>query len=298
MPVETISPVLTALFLNPNIQGYERFFTTYLFIGEKKAIIDTGPSSAVASLLEELSQLRIDPADIDYIILSHIHMDHSGGAGLALQEMKKATVIAHTRAFPHLINPAKLWEASKKTLGDLALKYGEIEGIPENRILPVSDSMELDLRRNLTLDIFETPGHASHHLSVYHQSSRTLIAGEAAGVCIDGAIRPSTPPPFKYEEALSSIERLIALQPQTVCFAHLGCVSPGVDFLYKAKEKLSQWHISTNVLAKEGKSTEEILEQLKGKDPDLTYLNRLTLDEQIRERKMLINSIIGMTGQR
>ncbi len=293
---KNITSTLKSLSLNPNIPGYERFFSTYLLLGEKKAIVDTGPASAVPSLLSELESLAVKPDEIDYIILSHIHMDHSGGAGTAIKEMSNAKVVAHERARPHLIDPAKLWEASQKTLGDLADKYGNIEPVPEEKIICVKDSLTLDLGKGLLLEVISTPGHAAHHVSIYDRANNILIVGEAAGVCINGALRPSTPRPFKLEETLASIDKLIALNPEIICYAHFGCYENGVELLNLAKQKMVMWHDIVNLEIKAGKNPEDIFTVLKEKDPGLDYLNKLPNDVYAREHKMLINSIIGLSS--
>ena len=293
---KNITSTLTWLSLNPNIPGYERFFSTYLFCGEKKAIVDTGPASAVPSLLSELESLAIKPDEIDYIILSHIHMDHSGGAGIAIKEMTGAKVIAHERARPHLIDPTKLWEASQKTLGDLADKYGKIEPVPDERIISVEDPLNLDLGNGTLLEVVPTPGHAVHHVSVYDRANNVLIVGEAAGVCIDGALRPSTPRPFKLEETLASIDKLTALNPDKICYAHFGCYENGVELLNLAKQKMIMWHDIVNSEVEAGKNPEEVFIILREKDPGLSYLDKLPSNVYAREHKMLINSIIGMSN--
>jgi len=166
MEVYAITPTLRLLNLQPPIPGYGRFIGAYLFCGEKSAIVDTGPAAVAPNLLSALSQVGMDPAEIDYIVLTHIHIDHAGGVGTVIKELTNARVLAHSRARSHLIDPTKLWQGSLKTLGDLALKYGPIEPVPEDRIVVATDQVKLDLGRGLALEIYLTPGHAAHHLSV------------------------------------------------------------------------------------------------------------------------------------
>ncbi|GAI42166.1 unnamed protein product, partial [marine sediment metagenome] len=93
--IYTITPNLKLLDLNPPIPGYDKFIGSYLFCGEKSAIVDVGPKSAIPNLLAALSELHIAPGEIDYVILTHIHIDHAGGVGTALREMSRAKVVAH-----------------------------------------------------------------------------------------------------------------------------------------------------------------------------------------------------------
>lgn len=236
----------------------------------------------------------MSPEEIDFILLTHIHMDHAGGVGTAIKVMSRAKVIAHSGARSHLVDPTRLWKASLKTLGDLALKYGSIEAVPENRIMAATDQMEIDLGRGLKLEIYPTPGHAPHHLSIFNRANGILLAGEAAGVCVDGTIRPATPPPFKLEETLSSIEKLMALKPQKICYGHFGCYDNAPERLKLVRQKLLVWYETVNSTVRAGMNPEEILEILRQKDSSLEYLQRLSKDEYDREYILLINSINGL----
>ncbi len=296
MEIYTITPNLRLLNLQPPIPGYGKFIGAYLFCGEKNAIIDVGPKAAIPNLLQALTELNLSPDEIDYILLTHIHIDHAGGAGTAIREMNKAKVLAHSRAVPHLVDPTVLWQNSLKTLGELAIKYGEVEPVPEHRIIAATDQMELDLGSGLTLEIYLTPGHANHHLSIFDRSSGVLIAGEAAGVCIEGDVRPTTPPPFKLEETLASIDRLISLKPQKLCYGHFGCYDGGEERLKAYRQKLLDWHKTVGAAVKAGKGPEDILTLLREKDNSLSYLDRLDKDEYAREFALLINTIKGLAG--
>jgi len=294
--IYTITPTLRLLDISPPIAGYEKFMGTYLFCGEKKALVDVGPRVTIPRLLSALAELAISPGEIDYIILTHIHIDHAGGTGTALKEMKRAKVVAHRRARTHLVDPGRLWESSLRTLGDLAIKYGQIEPVPEDRIMAARDLAELDLGPNLKLEIHLTPGHAPHHLSLFDRASGVLIAGEVAGVNVHGTVRPATPPPFRLEEALSSIDRLIALRPKKICYGHFGCSDQALEKLALARQRLLAWHEITNRAARAGKNPEAILTILREKDRGLDYLSDLGKAEYEREHVFLINSIKGLSG--
>jgi hypothetical protein len=124
-----------------------------------------------------------------------------------------------------------------------------------------------------------------------------LIVGEAAGVCVNGASRPSTPPPFEFEETLASIDRLIALEPKKICYAHLGCYDNAVELMKAARRQLVEWRGIAKSAASDGISPEKILDVLKRHDRRLDYLLDLRVDEYEREYRMLINSIIGLSTQ-
>ena len=281
--------------LQPPIPGYERFIGAYLLCGDRKAIVDAGPRAAIPNLLSSLAQLNISPGEIDYLLLTHIHIDHAGGVGTVIRDMPQARILAHPLACRHLIEPARLWQASLRTLGALALQYGEIEPVSEDRIVAATDGMRVDLGRGLVLETQLTPGHAPHHLSFFDRTHGVLIAGEAAGVCIDGAIRLATPPPFKLPETLSSIDRLMALQPKTLCYGHFGCYGNAMERLRTVREKLLMWHEFVTAAARKGKAPEDILSLLREKDKSLDYLEHLGRDAYTREHTLLLNSINGLS---
>ncbi|MGA2158581.1 MAG: MBL fold metallo-hydrolase [Dehalococcoidia bacterium] len=293
--VTNIAPNLKLLDLQPPIPGYSKFISSYLVGNEKKAIIDPGPAVATPGLLEALAEASTKPEEINYLVLTHIHIDHAGGIGSAVREMPNASVVVHERAMPHLVHPEKLWSASKQTLGDLAIKYGEIEPVPAGRIIAAADNMKLDMGDS-ELEIYFTPGHAIHHLSLFDRSQGILLAGEAAGVCTEGKIRPATPPPFKLDVMLASVDKLIELNPSKLCYGHFGCYDNGLERLKQYREKLLMWH---KIVIEEmgwGKNPDEILAVLREKDGDLEYLDRLGDDEYRRELVLLLNSIRGMSS--
>jgi len=282
--------------LQPPIPGYSRFIGSYLVTGDKTALIDPGPASAMPGLLSTLDKAGINTNAVDYIILTHIHLDHAGGTGSLMKNMPNAAVIAHSRARAHLIDPTKLWEASLRTLGDLALKYGRMEPVPEERIIVAENSLKIGLGENLELEIYLTPGHAAHHLSLFERAGGLLFAGEAAGACIEGSLRPATPPPFKLKETLASIDKLIALKPERICYGHFGCYDEGLKRLKSYRAKILRWHDIVNSQVLKGTSPEEILSFMREQDSDLDYLITLDKDEYKREFTLIVNSIYGLAG--
>jgi len=229
-------------------------------------------------------------------VLTHIHLDHAGSLGAVLKQMVNASVIVHERGIDHLVDPAMLWEASVKTMGDTAIKYGEPEPVPRDRLTAATDGMKVDLGRGTVLEIYLTPGHAPHHMSIYDRANGLLIAGEAGGTCSNGFIRPSTPPPFKLEIALASIDKLLALKPQKMCYGHFGCYDRAVERLQAYRQKLLDWYDIVRSAVKTGGNAEEIQALLRGKDPDLHYLAGLDNDTYTKEYSALIRSIKGIMG--
>jgi glyoxylase-like metal-dependent hydrolase (beta-lactamase superfamily II) len=282
--------------IEPPIPGYNRFISSYLLMGDKTAIVDPGPAAAIPGLMAGLHAAGVKPEQVAYIILTHIHIDHAGSTGALISRMPNAKVMAHSRAIQHLVDPSALWKGSLKTLGNLAMQYGEIEPVPGGRVIALEENMKVYLGKGQELQVYLTPGHAPHHLSLFGSADGLLLAGEAGGVCINGSIRPATPPPFKLEETLASIDKLIALNPQRICYGHFGCYDNAMERLKHARLQVTNWHRIANAEKERGRTPEQILEVLRMKDSELNYLNNLDSNACKREYTLLMNTIYGLSG--
>jgi glyoxylase-like metal-dependent hydrolase (beta-lactamase superfamily II) len=183
-----VTPAVTHLALRPPVPGYEGFIGAYVCRGEKTAIVDPGPAVAIPNLLRALEEMALAPAEVDYLVLTHIHQDHAGGAGAVLREMPNARVIVHGRGWRHIVDPRQLWEGSRQALGELAMQYGEIEPVPDDRIIAAEDLMDIDLGRGVVLQVHMTPGHAAHHLSLFDEPAAVPAGGHP------GVSRPADGP--------------------------------------------------------------------------------------------------------
>lgn len=238
--------------------GIKKFIASYVLMGRQAAIIETGPTSSVPNLLACLETLNIKPEEVDYVAVSHIHLDHAGGVGTLIKHLPKAKVIVHQRGAPHLANPQKLWEQSKKVLGRVTDFYGTPEPVPENRIVAAVDGMVFDLGNDVRLRVVETLGHASHHQSFYETSSRGVFSGDAAGIYLSevGVVVPTTPPPIRLDIALASLRKLVGLKPESLFYSHFGKASDAVEKLQTYVRQLKLWA----EIAKEGIDKKEKLD--------------------------------------
>jgi len=158
-------------------------------------------------------------------VVSHIHLDHAGGAGFLLPEMPKAKVYVHERGLKHLVDPTRLVASAREALGsEEADIFGTMRAIPADRLVAVKDQQRLELGKH-ALVFLDSPGHAPHELTILDEHTRCVYTGDAAGLYFPGdeILMPIAPAPaFDLEKNLETLQRLLALQPRALLFSHYG----------------------------------------------------------------------------
>lgn len=195
----------------------------------RAAFVDTGANSSVPLLLAALEQKGIDVADVDYVFLTHVHLDHAGGAGLLMQALPNASAVLHPRGAPHMIDPTKLVRGAKAVYGEekFTREYGNIVPIPEDRVIVVDDEQEISFAGRKVHFLF-TEGHARHHYVLHDPQSSGVFTGDSFGLSyreLDTAkgefIYPTTTPiHFDPPEAHKAIDRIMNLQPAQLFLTH------------------------------------------------------------------------------
>lgn len=198
------------------------------------AFVDTGTSNSVERLLEALEQVGLDREAVDYVLLTHIHLDHAGGAGRLLQFLPNATLVVHPRGAPHMIDPSRLVKGTKAVYGEAEFHrlYGEIPPVRADRVQQAGDGESLALGRR-KLGLVHTRGHANHHYCIVDAGARCIFSGDTFGVSYRdtdtrrGAfIFPTTTPvDFDPEAAHASIDRLMSFEPEAIFLTHYSKVT-------------------------------------------------------------------------
>ncbi|HZB95621.1 MAG TPA: MBL fold metallo-hydrolase, partial [Herpetosiphonaceae bacterium] len=201
-------------FVDNGLLGSSGVGTTYVVRGDEIVIVETGTSFCAPTIIEGLTALGVQPSDIRHILLTHIHMDHAGGAGLLVDAMPEAQIYIHSLTQQHLVDPERLISSAQRALGELFPAHGTIKPlVPEK--LTSAEELDLDLGRGIRLHAISTPGHSPDHLSFYEAASGALFAGDAVGVVLPGFhyLGPVTPPPAVDVEAQhATFRRLLDLQ--------------------------------------------------------------------------------------
>lgn len=276
--------------------GIEDFIASYVLKGaDSIAIIETGPTCSVPNLLAGLREIGIANEDVNYVAVSHVHIDHAGGAGTLLQHLPNAKLLVHAKGALHMINPEKLWEASKQVLGEIALMYKEIQPVPENRVVMPVDGTIIDLGGGVQLKVLETLGHASHHLGFFENVGMGIFQGDAAGIYIpqlDVTI-PTTPAPFHLELTLASIQKIVDMTPKRLYYTHFGSVDNAVNRLKAYIMQLRLWEKTVSEAMKESDNLQVMYEKILENDPQMRVAAEFIKNHMVLRRGVVMQNIQG-----
>ena len=214
---------------------YSGHAAAHLIVDEgRAAFVDVGTNDSVPYLLGALDELGIARAAVDYLLLTHVHLDHAGGAGALMQELPNARALLHPRGAPHMIDPTRLVAGAKAVYGEESFRrmYGELLPIPSSRVRVVADGDRVALGSR-SLELIHTPGHAQHHYVVVDEAHASIFSGDTFGIsyrALDtgkGAfITPSTvPTQFDPEQHIASVDRMLAYHPESIYLMHFSRVT-------------------------------------------------------------------------
>ena len=230
-------------------------------IGQKEfALVETGAHANAEHTFQELRKIPyFDPMKVKYIITTHIHLDHSGGASQLLKKFPNANIIHHYKTTRHLEDPSRLWESSYQTNSYTASLYGKPNGIPSDRIISshAGDIIKIDGQE---LELIDAPGHHSYHYAVLERSSNMLFVGDSCGWYWKETktIFPTTPPPrFDFKIYKQTIENHMKMNPTYLAFTHFDILSNDIhDILWNSLDTASNWL--------------EIIKEYRSKDKTIT----------------------------
>ena len=245
MPDHTLLPLPADVRLIDLLHlGQPHVIGSYVLLGHQMALVDPGPASTLDTLEAGLAAHGLALADIQTILLTHIHLDHAGATGILLRRYPHMRVYVHSRGAPHLIAPEKLINSAARLYGDAMQRlWGTILPVPEQAITVLSGGETLQIGSR-ALRVYDAPGHASHHVVYVDTYSRAAWVGDTGGVCRPGAAvaRPATPPPdIDIEAWQRSLDMLRTLDPSVLLLTHFGPTYQPLAYIEDYRAMLLHW---------------------------------------------------------
>ena len=228
--------------IDDQLYSIPKFGSVYLLNEEKKALIESGPTTSATVVLDGIRKVGVRTEDIAYIIVTHIHLDHAGGAGVLLRDMPQAQVMVHYKGARHLVNPTKLVSSVIQAQGEEAMiMNGEVVPIEEHRVQAIPDGDTIKLSNQQVLRFIDAPGHCSNELCIYESRNGGLFVGDAVGgyMAEHETLMLSTPPPtFDFELYVNTLRSLMKLNTTAIYFSHFGISNKVQENLQLAIDKV------------------------------------------------------------
>ncbi|MFB6103118.1 MAG: MBL fold metallo-hydrolase [Haloplanus sp.] len=221
-----------------DVPGYG---SVYILDADRPAVVDPGLGRNVDLVLDALDDVGID--SLDYVLTTHVHLDHAGAAGHLLERFPETTVLTHDIGVRHLIDPSRLVAGTKAAVGDQWQYYAEPKPVPEDRIEALDGGDTVDLG-DRTVDVIHAPGHAPHQVVFHDRATDALFSGDAAGIRppgYDGLFPTSPPVNFDLETCLDDAATIADRNPDTLCFGHFGAVDFSPALMDEYANVLSDW---------------------------------------------------------
>ncbi|MDM5188405.1 MBL fold metallo-hydrolase [Bacillus sp. DX4.1] len=242
--VEQLSPQL--YLIDDHDLQHDQRTGTYVLLSDEITLIETCAAPSLPYLLNGLQQLRIDLTDVKNIIVTHVHLDHAGAAGLMMEKCPNATLFVHPRGARHMIDPAKLIQGAKAVYGDTFDElFNPILPIPEERVHIVQDGETLQIAENRTLTFYDTPGHAKHHISIHDSLTNGMFTGDTIGIYyrelaelgVELFLPTTSPSQFQPDAMIAAKDRIQHMNVDYIYFGHYGA-SSRVSEVYR---QLKNW---------------------------------------------------------
>ena len=258
--------------IDTRMAGFDGITAGYLIRGDRPCLVETGTAPSAPVVRDALAGLGIGPGDLATVVVTHIHLDHAGGAGDIAAMFPAARIVVHQRGARHLADPSRLMASARMVYGDaLERLFGILAPVPADRIVALDDVGTIDLGGGRRLDSHYSPGHAKHHVGLVDSETGDLYVGDAAGVYLPdtGDVRPATPPPdFDLETALASVRKFAALQPSRLLFSHYGPVGRVGEILDRSAEEIIVWVEETRRARRAGLDLDHAVAMVRDRTKD------------------------------
>lgn len=241
----SVTPLGNDLYLiDAFMHDEEHRLACYLFDTPERVLIECGPSSSIHHLYDALEHIGVD--DVAAMVVSHIHLDHAGGAGHFARRFPKARIGVHAEGARHLVAPERLWDSATRVWGEEGMLdlWGPMEPIDPERLLILDEGSRVPLGGGRSVEVMYTPGHAKHHIVFFEDESGGCFVGDAVGIAFPHGhmVQPVTPPPdFDPHLVDTHLSRMAAREPAFLGFAHYGVTDGSAEHLAEASDRLWSW---------------------------------------------------------
>jgi glyoxylase-like metal-dependent hydrolase (beta-lactamase superfamily II) len=240
--------------------GRPQVIASYLLLGDEPALVDPGPASCLPALEAGLARYGLAIGDLRALLLTHIHLDHAGASGVLVERNPNLRVYVHERGVPHLIDPSRLVNSATQLYGEMMdTLWGPVLPIPASAITALSGGERLEIGGR-SLQVYDAPGHAKHHVIYFEEESGIAFVGDNTGVRLPALpfARPATPPPDIDLEAWGrTLDLLEELAPRHLALTHFGFYSDVSKHLSDYRERLARWAEIVRAGMESGASEEE-----------------------------------------
>ena len=239
--VYEVDGVADCYYVDTGMYDTAEYGSVYLLDAERPAIVDSGIGTNYERVLAGLESIGVAPADLEAVLLTHVHLDHAGGAGFIADETG-ADVYVHESGTTFLSDPERIWEGTKAAVGDQIRYYTEPKPVPVDAIQPIHDGTTVDLG-SASLTAHHTPGHAFHQVVFHDREASAMFIADAAGIYVPtlDAVRETSPPPgFDLEQVVADARSIARMTPETLCYAHFGD-APADDRLSEYVDVVTRW---------------------------------------------------------
>src|SRR6516165_8582681 len=283
--------------IDTRMAGYDGITAGYLIRSDRPCLVETGTAPSAPVVRDALARLGIGAGDLATVVVTHIHLDHAGGAGDIAGMFPPVRVVVHQRGARHLADPSRLVAGARQVYGDaLDRLFGALAPVPADRIVALDDVGTVDLGGGRRLDSHYSPGHAKHHVGLVDSDTGDLYVGDAAGVYLPdtGDVRPATPPPdFDMETALASVRKFAALRPSRLMFSHYGPVAEVNETLDRSAEEITVWVEETRQARTAGLDLDHAVAMVRDRTRDRYAAARPDADPALADRFERVSSARG-----
>ncbi len=265
--VYAVEAVPNCYYVDTGMYDTAGYGSVYLYDTERPAIVDTGIGTNYERVFDGLESIGISPAELSHILVTHVHLDHAGGAGFLAAETD-ADVYVHDSGAPFLADPKRLWEGTKAAVGEQIQFYTEPKPVPEDRLEPIEDGSTIDLGSR-TLDVRHAPGHAFHQVVFHDADADAVFSADAAGIYVrdtEAVFQTSPPPGFDLEQVIEDARMLQRIDPETICYAHFGPAA-AEDRLETYIKVITEWIAAVETRRNELKDDEAVIDHFVRTSP-------------------------------